>query len=331
MPRMRGIGDYIPASGEARALVEVKGRVGGKGAGMRRRSRRSSFSSLRKVPKGREPDYVIPLAAGEQFDTSRTEQLHYQHDTQPKTGGDFGTRMWAMVLHPGLRPVGGISPPLPWMIGLEENNDTSRYRVLGMQGSVYWTPLASVDEEVSPDACTGFIMGAWYKLQRNNAIDIEADGTTIVNPNFRAQFPFRNFSALDELRMAAEEQGLGVPSVTSGTPTTDVEKVTQMDWRIAEHAKPIGAFCKPWRADWHPAVFGYDDTGQPVTNTSIAQLGPGYPVQLPMPRKLVANIGRNEALGLFLQIEDNGSSQSYSAPVGRLVWPNFRVKLLELD
>jgi len=104
MPRMRGIGDYIPPSGEARALVEVKGRVGGKGAGMRRRSRRSNFSSLRKVPKGREPDYVIPLAAGEQFDASRTEQLHYQQDTQPKTSGDFGTRMWAMVLHPDCAP-----------------------------------------------------------------------------------------------------------------------------------------------------------------------------------------------------------------------------------
>jgi len=50
-----------------------------------------------------------------------------------------------------------------------------------------------------------------------------------------------------------------------------------------------------------------------------------------MPRKLVANIGRNEALALFLQIEDNGSSQSISSPVGRLMWPNFRVKLLELD
>jgi len=330
MPRMRGIGDYIPASGEARALVEVKGRVGGKGAGMRRRSRRSNFSSLRKVPKGREPDYVIPLAAGEQFDASRTEQLHYQQDTQPKTSGDFGTRMWAMVLHPGLRPVGGISPPLPWVAGLEENSDTSRYRVLGMQGSVYWAPTASVNEDVGPDSCTGFIMGAWYKLERNNAIDIEADGT-VVNPSFRAQFPFRSFSALDQLRMAAEEQGLGVPTVTSGTPTTDVEKVTQMDWRISNHAKPIGAFCKPWRADFQPPIWSFDDVGQPVAQLQAPLLGPGYPVQLPMPRKLVANIGRNEALALFLQIEDNGSSQSISSPVGRLMWPNFRVKLLELD
>jgi len=36
--RGSGIGDLIPASGEGRALVEVKGRIGGKGAGMRRRS-----------------------------------------------------------------------------------------------------------------------------------------------------------------------------------------------------------------------------------------------------------------------------------------------------
>jgi len=174
---------------------------------MRRRSRRSNFSSLRKVPKGREPDYVIPLAAGEQFDASRTEQLHYQQDTQPKTSGDFGNPHVGDGPAPRTAPVGGISPPLPWVAGLEENSDTSRYRVLGMQGSVYWAPTASVNEDVGPDSCTGFIMGAWYKLERNNAIDIEADGTTVVNPSFRAQFPFRSFSALDQLRMAAEEQG----------------------------------------------------------------------------------------------------------------------------
>lgn len=41
MPRNRGIGDYIPRSGEARALVEVKGKVGSKMAFNRRRARNS--------------------------------------------------------------------------------------------------------------------------------------------------------------------------------------------------------------------------------------------------------------------------------------------------
>lgn len=36
MARTRGIGDLIPARGEGRALVEIKGHVGGKGASMRR-------------------------------------------------------------------------------------------------------------------------------------------------------------------------------------------------------------------------------------------------------------------------------------------------------
>lgn len=39
MPRRSGIGDLIPASGEGRALVEIKGRVGGKGSRMRRYNR----------------------------------------------------------------------------------------------------------------------------------------------------------------------------------------------------------------------------------------------------------------------------------------------------
>jgi len=48
--RNRGIGDLIPASGEGRALVEIKGHVGGKkGAGMRR----SSYSRRRYNPARR--------------------------------------------------------------------------------------------------------------------------------------------------------------------------------------------------------------------------------------------------------------------------------------
>lgn len=40
--RRRGIGDFIPTSGEGRALVEVKGRVGGKGRNMRRGFKKGS-------------------------------------------------------------------------------------------------------------------------------------------------------------------------------------------------------------------------------------------------------------------------------------------------
>lgn len=45
--RGRGIGDLIPTSGEGRALVEVKGRVGGKGGGMGMRRRRFFRNSIR--------------------------------------------------------------------------------------------------------------------------------------------------------------------------------------------------------------------------------------------------------------------------------------------
>lgn len=46
--RRRGIGDLIPTSGEGRALVEVKGRVGGKGARMRRSFRNSNYKYRRE-------------------------------------------------------------------------------------------------------------------------------------------------------------------------------------------------------------------------------------------------------------------------------------------
>lgn len=47
MPRRKGITDWFPTKGEARGLVEIKGRVGGSGGRMRRR-RRSSFVKKRR-------------------------------------------------------------------------------------------------------------------------------------------------------------------------------------------------------------------------------------------------------------------------------------------
>lgn len=295
---------------------------------MMRRTKRSKFASLRKVPKGREADYAIPLAPGVAWSTNRAGQLHYQQDTQPNTSSD-GTRMWAFVLHPGLRNDEGTVPVLPWMVGLEEHSESARYRVLGMQGSVYWTPLASVDEEVEPYSCTGFIMGAWYKLTRHG-LGLENDQTTLVTPTLRRQFPFRSLTASDSQLLARKEAGYGVPQVDTAIQPGAEDQVIAQDWRLAEHAKPIGAFCRPWRADYNPSQFTFDDAGQTVAVVNLARLGPGYAVRLPMPRKLVANIGRNEALALYLQIEDN-SSGSISSPVGRLTYPDFRVKLLELD
>lgn len=330
MPRMRGIGDYIPASGEARALVEVKGRVGGKGAGMRR-TRRSKFSNLRKMPKGREADWVIPLGRGINPVQSAGDQLHFEQITPGAVTGTL-SRFWQFVLHPGLRPDQGTTPQLPWVAGLEENSDSARYRVMAMQGDLYWTPQFSNDEDITPSMCTGFIAGAWYKLKRSNAIDIDSDGSTIVNPPFRGQFPWRSLSVLDGIRMAAEESGYGVPDGLVGTvdylPGGQLE---QQDWRLVQHASPIGQFVRPWRADFIPTIVGCDDTGQPTTVITIPQIGPAQPVKLPMPRRLVANIGRDEALGLYLMVWNNLGSTSNRAPEGLLTYPTFRVKLLELD
>jgi len=298
-----------------------------------RRTKRSSFSRLRKMPKGREADYVIPLGPGVNPTQSQGDQLHFQMQTLGTSAGG-PSRLWQFVVHPGLRPDGGTSPQLPWVTGLEEHSESARYRIMGMQGDVYWTPMYSNNEELTPQECTGFIAGAWYKVRRTNAIDIEADGTTIVNPAFRAQFPVRSLSVLDSQRMAAEEAGYGIPTgIVGTTPYREEGQIVQQDWRLCEHAKPIGMFCKPWRADFIPPIYGFDDTGQPVTTAAIGQLGPAQAVRLPMPRKLVANVGREEALALYLQIWGgiSGTSPSYGAPWGLLTYPTFRVKLLELD
>jgi len=295
-----------------------------------RRTKRSKFSSLRRMPKGREADWVIPLAPGINPSVAEGNQLHMEYGTPASTAGSL-SRWWQFVLHPGTRPDQGATPQLPWVAGLEENSESSRYRVMGMQGEVYWTPTATLNEEVDPFSCTGFIAGAWYKLKRSNGIDIDSDGSTIVNPVFRAQFPFRSLSTLDSGRMAAEESGYGLPYPLGGSADYLEEgQLIQQDWRLVEHANAIMPFCKPWRCDFVAPIFGFDDTGQPVTVSQTAQLGPGSAVRLPMPKKLVANIGRDEALALYLMVWSTAAG-SYKAPQGVLTYPCFRVKLLELD
>lgn len=330
MARRSDIKDWIPAKGEAEVMARLKGAYGGKGGSMRRTRRSSRFNRLRKTPKGREADIVIPLGPGTNPTQSPWDQLHVETLTEDNNVST-PLRMWQWVIHPGLRPDGGTSPQLPWVGGLEEYSESARYRVQGMMGDVYWTPTYTNDEDVEPYACAGFVAGAWYKLTRNNAIDIEQDGTTVVVNPFRAQFPFRALSATDSIRMAAEESGYGLPYPLNGTADYREEgQLVQQDWRLVEHSKPIGMFCKPWRADWQPPILGFDDTGQPVTVARIQTMGPAMPVKLPMPRKLVANVGRNEALGFYLMVWSNADT-SVKAPQGVLTYPTFRVKMLELD
>lgn len=323
----------IPARGEAEVMAKLKGGYGSKAMRSRSggRSRRSSkFSRLRQTPKGREADWVIPLAPGHNPTQSQGDQLHMEWQTPQNTSGTI-SRWWQFVVHPGLRPAAGTTPVLPWVAGLEENSESARYRLQGFSGDVYWSPLQSSDEEITPPMCSGFVAGAWYKLQRSNAIDIEADGTTVVNPTFRAQFPFRALSTLDSTRMADEVAGYGVPYPLNGNADyVEDGQLVHEDWRLVEHAKPIGMFCKPWYTDFVSPIFGFDDVGQPVTVSQIAQMGPAHAVRIPLPRKLVCNVGRNEALALYMMAWC-GVGSSYKAPYGTLTYPTFRAKLLELD
>jgi len=330
MPRMsRDLGDLIPARGEAEVMARLKGAYGSKGGSMRR-TKRSKFARLRKMPKGREADWVIPLGPGTNPTQSQGDQLHFEMLTPEAVSGSIA-KSWQFVIHPGLRPDNGTTPQLPWVAGLEEYSESARYRVMGMAGDIYYTPMYTSDEEVEPWQCAGFVAGAWYKLTRSNAIDIEADGTTIVNPAFRAQFPYRSLSTLDSTRMADEKAGYGVPDTVTGTaPYREEGQIVQQDWRLCEHAKPIAPFCKPWRAGFIPPIWGVDDTGQPVTQIDQPKMDAAGAVRLPIPRKLVANIGRDEALALYLMTWANPGT-AYRSPRGVLTFPTFKVKLLELD
>lgn len=335
--------DLIPARGEAEAAIKLKGAYGGRGGSMYRRTKRSKFSSLRKVPKGRRAEYAIPLGVGESMDSPDISQLHIAQSTGGSTV-DGIHRQWMFVIHPGIRPAIGTTPVLPWMMGQSNTSEEARYRVLGLQGKIHWRPLTTGTEDAFPLECCGYIAGAWYKLRRSDALNV--DGVTVLENSIYNRFPWRSLNAVDSLRTAVEGAGFGInDSLTNANVQLGTDQFTtasmdaaraqvrigqQTDWRLADKS-PIGQFCVPWKAEYVPRQWVWSVSADDFAKAEPAEMGASAAVSIPLPRKLIANVGGDEALGFYFMSWNVGDNTSVKHPIGRMDYPTFRVKLLELD
>lgn len=303
MARNQWIDKLIPARGEATVSAQIKGSIGAKGSRMRRKPQ-NRFAKLRKVSSV----LAVPFASSS-YPNSGVFGEQGQMWCNSVGASTYGTnsRRWLFCIHPGSDVPSGN----PFLAGLEDEGSSAEansasYRIVGMVGSVYWTPTfsAPLSENVLGENCSGMFYGAWLHLKKGMNFT-----TSTREWEFR-RWPESNVTHL-------------VPGVEMGYLPVDVPSASTQAVLDAHDARTAGAtmqrFCFPWRAD-----YVYD----PSAPTQSA-LGGAPSYKIPLPRKLVMNVGDQDALALVYWVKDNG--QRGGAPDGIFNYADFGVKMHRLD
>lgn len=300
MPRSRGWKDYIPASGEGRALVEVKGKIG---RGAKRSSMRSRFSRMRKGQSARKPLRLIPLSPGP-MDTPVVEQTQQVKAWNGHAGIDIKAEWLFAFTTDDVDPGAGQQYP-PMFNQTLEANRPERLRIVGLHGNLWWHPLLPLTPG-SPEAFTGMVGWAWLKL--------EASIVSSVGSGSTPSFPYNLWQA------AGASVNIATAGMTPSIPNlSDPLELTYRDWR-ARAGRIMNMGCLPWKID------GVYD----VLEERLFP-GPSNAVRIPLPRRVICNIGQGEALACVVWVKDNGSSASLTgSPVGQFTFHDVYAKAYEL-
>lgn len=310
---MVDFGKLIPARGEAEVMARLKG-----GYGSKMMRRRSSGGRMRGMRSGRfnrkHPKWMIPTAPGDytaSLSYGQQKILFFNSNGQLQSGGDTGADQgWLFAMTPEILQRTGLEP----YAGLAGDSDTQydRLRIVGMVGKLFWTPFAPVSDPgiqdpYDPSELTGSIVVCWYK--------VEAHAAT-TSGGFVNSYPWGSFSEADAASTADVETYL--PGI--GSPT--FQGTQNVDYRF--RAKLMNVVHKRWTIG---CAIAHNDSG----GVLIRQLMP-HPIEIPLPRKLVCNIGKGEALGCAYYIRNDGTVNGIGgAPSSRFSFESMRVKCYELD
>lgn len=327
----RGIGDWIPKSGEGRALVEVKGRVGMKG---RRYGRGGKWSRMRRgIQRGKKPVWGIPTSPGGFLTPSTFEfqpHMHYHvganswNPLSPNAGANQG---WLWALTPTILRRDSVFQTFPGLLFPQNGQNANgnevgmrqiydRVRIAGFTGKLMFTPnfpagLNPTDGKYFPQTLCGRIVWAWYKVHASENDD--------ASGGFTRSFPFLDFSPGDAADTADTYLPHGVNTFYD---------VAQRDPRMRAKLMRMGT--KSWRI---PVAMTYN----PVGAGSYEYQCMPQPIEIPLPRNLICDVGRDEALALAYWVRDNSivmpetEGEGGGAPDMLFNWETVRVKCYELD
>lgn len=279
---------------------------------------RSSFTRMRKgAPQNKKPKWFLPTSPGDYgiaAGGTRALQPHMHLDlagTILSGNADDGyQRGWLFAMTPEVMERGGAGAAFPGLLG-DQDSEYDRLRIAGMDGKLFFTPYGPVNEvgPEEPFAATnmvGFVHWAWFKVTAGQS-DIDPGG-------FTRAYPWLTFGLADA---AAGADTFG--PAFSEDPLTFA---TNRDWRY--RAKLMAKGTKPWSIDLR-------NTWMDTPGSTQHQYIP-HPIEIPLSRKLVCDVGKGEALGMAYMIHTtSGVNGQTGAPSARFDFQSLRVKCYELD
>lgn len=308
---------------EAKGGAWIEGKVGRSTKWSRRNATRRKWNRLRSgVSAKKKPRVMIPLGpppstveiGGEDAQLGQVQYLD----------GSLGTQLyqrWLFVMTPEKLVMEDLNVS-PLYAATNEGDTVAAdkdpgsqiddvVRIIGMRGSVYWTPQTPLGEpaSLSPENFTGKWGYAWT-VQR-------ATGTTSADGT-----PAYLFGNYDEATSANGIAGRGLMPVQG--VGAYLGNLANIDWRLSQAKMSILKYgMGRWRI---PAEYttAFDSSGA-ITEQRLLPLPPSS-YRIPVPRKLCVDVGKGKALCLIIWYrDDNPSGEVGGAPAARLDYHDFRV------
>lgn len=303
-----GLERFIPAGGEGRALVEVRGRYGNmKGA----RTKGSRFRALRKGRFTKKPQTWLPLAPGPQNVSNRPEVTVNYFSNPGSTEEQSPDMGWLFAITPE-RDLVNVTSVMA--IGGDIDED-QKYRVVGIKGNLFYTPLASLNEDVGTvEACTGFVETYWYKVKTSLDSAANLSNSPLTFPWSGGWDDTANTSGIHVQGFVPWQQSIAVSSGPSALRNRDPR------WRsdVMFHSKT------PWVLPHFPY---FDQTTMGVQYRAVAPC----PVRIPLPCRVICNVGAGEALACAYVITSQSGVNVESSPAGIFSFNDMKIMVHELD
>lgn len=307
----------MPTFKNAKGGAWIQGEVGNRSVS--RFQGRRMMRSLRKGGFRSRPIYGVPLFPGTLDTSNRDAQVQ---NLFPVDGSVDELLPWQSILF-------AITPELSenasyslWIPGLgQAGANPARYRVVGLDGAMHFFVTETLnDPATDPGSQVGVVDVIWAKVERQN------DPSASVAAN---RYPWvrwdQDWATNTNLRQAAN----GFVPRWGATGTAGLEFA---DGRY--RVDVMRRYCVPWqlRKQYIGDVTGTltGGTGDIVTN-QLAVVGAGAGIsRIPVPKRIMANVGRGEALCCFASVVSMSNVATGSSPVGHF-HSTLRVKMYELD
>jgi len=279
------------------------------------RGKRSRFNALRRGAHRNKPQVWLPIAPGAQGSTSNRASNTLQYYANPgSTTENVPDQGWLFAITP--EGSGNVQTTQSVFALGGDIDPEQQYRVVGLKGSLHWTPLQSLaDPDNAPEAWSGFLSLYWYKLEASRTPTPESSDSPLVYP-WSAGWD-------DEANTTGRTAQSFVPwyetvAVVSG-PSTLRNRDPRYRVDVMHHVKV------PWTIKMRPV---WDNS---VSDSVLFFPVEQRPIRIPLPRKLICNVGRGQALACAYQITSQSSVAAASAPVGLFNFQDMKILVHELD